>query len=300
MRPFFVIGPPKTGTTVFTRLLVQHPGVDCLSETFLGAPADPSSLFALGNNKALDHGFTSEQVARWRALALRDGPRPSPETLRTLVDDVFHAFAAGRPLTAMGDSWPFWLDQARTLLDAFPDARFFYTTRDPRAVYLANDPRGRDRRAEFLDWLLVRDRIFQTLLANDPRVHVVRYEDLVADPDATMRAAWRFLGVEPSAGWIDYDPARDAHPGRWTWIANATAPLDPSRVSSWEARLTDAERGPVALACRAYARRWGYPDAVPDTAGPADAVRAFLLGASLAELPPGTEGHVRTVLRRIQ
>ena len=300
MRPFFVIGPPKTGTTVFTRLLVQHPEVDSLSETFLAAPGDPSSLLAPGSAKAGGHGFTAEQVAAWREFALRDGPHPSAATLRVLVEQVFDAFAGGRPLAAIGDSWPFWLDYARVLLDAFPEARFFDTTRDPRAVYLATDPLGRDRRAEFLDWLLVRDRVFQALFANDPRVHVVRYESLVADPLGTLGAAWRFLGVDPSAGWIDYHSARDAHPGRWSWIPNATAPLDPSRVASWVSRLPEAERVPVALASRAYARRWGYPDEVPGPVGAADRVRAFLLGAELADLPPGTEGYVRTVLRRMQ
>ena len=142
MRPFFVIGPPKTGTTVFTRLLVQHPEVECLSEAFLAAPEDPASLLAPGHAKAAGHGFTADQVAAWRTLALRDGPHPSAATLRVLVDTVFEAFAGGRPLAAIGDSWPFWLDYARVLLDAFPEATFFYTTRDPRAVHLATDPLG--------------------------------------------------------------------------------------------------------------------------------------------------------------
>lgn len=294
MRPFFVIGPPKTGTTVFTRLLVQHPEVDCLSETALPVPDDPSSLLHAGGEKAAQHGLSTGETTVW-ASAMRAARTPAAR--RAVVDSVLARYAAGRPLRAIGDSWPFWGQHLAWLVEAYPDARFLHTTRDPRAVYAAKDTLGRDRRMEFLSWLLACDRAVLDALGGRPNLHVVRYEALLEDPERVMRETWAFLGVDPASGWIGYDPARDAHPQRWAWIANATAPLDASRASRWATALSPPETRAVRVAAGAYAARHGYVLEAGPAPSVAELLGAFVMGAPLRELDGLTESDLRHAFR---
>jgi hypothetical protein len=72
--------------------------------------------------------------------------------------------------------------------------------------------------------------------------HVVRYEDLVAEPETHLRTICRFLGE-------DYDPAMArpdeqaalAVPAYKTWHTRTRQSVTTERVRSWQRRLTPTE-----------------------------------------------------------
>ena len=98
---------------------------------------------------------------------------------------------------------------AAEVLDWFPDARFIQVLRDPRDNFAAlaagvdkHYRRLGEDRNRTLASLLHRARLGfcmarQNRAAYGPqRYHLVRYEDLVTEPEATMRQVARFLGIE--------------------------------------------------------------------------------------------------------
>ena len=107
-RPIFVIGQPRSGTTLIEMILSAHPDV----------------------------ASCGEMVSANRVLipAIADGAF-SPEALRT-------AFAAELPEKALGkiafvDKMPANYRFVGPLLEAFPNARILHITRDPRDVALS-------------------------------------------------------------------------------------------------------------------------------------------------------------------
>lgn len=299
MTPFFVIGPPKTGTTVLTRLLCQHPDVTSLSESYVLQPdAPPSIANPQGEGKWETHGFTREDAERWQR-AFAEG-RPA-DALRAVLEDAWRRMGGGEIPAAAGDSWPYYMPHLPTVLEAFPDAKLIYSTRDPRATYWSGETfRGRRNGVLITSQLLEADRRLKAVpQANDGRTLAVRYEKLVEEPAAVLGRIWEFLGVEPGRGWVDYDAERDPWPGRWTWVSNATRPLDPSRIDRWQQEMPAAARRIVGLASAEYCAAYGYPVELDDSYTVDEMLTAFTCGGSLAHYPPAVEEIVRReILRR--
>jgi len=119
----------------------------------------------------------------------------------------------GRPV--MGEKTPAHLAYVDTLLDWFPHARVVHMLRDPRAVYVSELQRRRGKPRRPYSWLMKAPLAFQAVLlwqttwawADAARRHsrlvrrypdryrLVRFEDLVTDPDDTVPALFGFLGV---------------------------------------------------------------------------------------------------------
>jgi len=108
-RPVFILGMPRSGTTLAERILARHPGVQALGELPLMTEA---------------------------AAALLDLPGPpDAEALRRVRDSYLAGLAArsdGRPVAT--DKMPLNFRWIGAILTALPEARVVHMRRDPRAV----------------------------------------------------------------------------------------------------------------------------------------------------------------------
>lgn len=124
-----------------------------------------------------------------------------------------YADAQGRPV--MGEKTPAHLAYVDTLLEWFPDGRVVHMIRDPRAVYVSDLRRRRIKPRKPYSWLgrvpglLPAAMLLQTtwVWRGAARLHaayetrypgryrLVRFEDVLRDPDATLSALFEFLGV---------------------------------------------------------------------------------------------------------
>lgn len=127
----------------------------------------------------------------------------------------------GRPV--MGEKTPAHLNFVDTLLEWFPRAKVVHIVRDPRAVYVSDSRRRRGRPSPPYSWLMRLPLAFgavmlvQTALAwsGAARRHfrlarvypdqyaMLRFEDLVRQPDESLPRLFDFLGVELPAGATD-------------------------------------------------------------------------------------------------
>ena len=224
-RPVFVVGMPRSGTTLTEQILASHPaahGCGELPDLAMVArrlPADPRDI---------DQAMADGAIGRYLAAATRHAP---PEASR-LVDK--------EPL-----NW-FHLGLAALL---FPQARVVWCRRDPRDVAVSSHAEN-----FALDEVLATDfagighyinaqqrlmRHWQSVLPLP--IHVSRYEDLVADPEGHARALVGFLGlpwdpacldfhrgaqnVQSPSRWQVRQPVHGRSVGRWRHYADALAPL---------------------------------------------------------------------------
>ena len=222
----FIVGAPRCGTTTLASFLQQHPDV-CFS-----AVKEP-------------HFFSHDQVA-----ALSDD-----EFLAAVEEEYWHRFfghCGSEPqLYAEGSvTYLYAPERISRILTLWPQAKFVIALRDPLSMLpslharllVTGDETVRDfatawakigERAEGrnvprsaidprwlrYDWAGELGRNVERFIAavGRERCHIVLFDDLTADPQASYRDLCRFLGIEPWAG-TDFEPQRVNKTIRIGWL----------------------------------------------------------------------------------
>ncbi|MFN8519791.1 MAG: sulfotransferase [Chloroflexota bacterium] len=148
----------------------------------------------------------------------------SDRTERGVLTVLMRTFADRKRRPIMGEKTPAHLAWADTLLAWYPDARIVHMIRDPRGVYVSEVRRRLEHpttvpyrwlvrvpavlRAFVLlevvwAWAVAADRHRRLTARHPDRYLGVRFEDLVREPDATLRRLCAFLGVEPEPTMLE-------------------------------------------------------------------------------------------------
>jgi hypothetical protein len=193
-------------------------------------------------------------------------------TERGLMTVFLRIYADGRgnrPI--MGEKTPAHLAYVDTLLDWFPTARVVHMMRDPRAVYVSDLRRRRNKLRRPYSWLahvpgllaltvLVQDSVVwrgaerwhrRWASAYPDRYRLVRFEDLVRRPDETVSGLYAFLGVEMPADATDVKVVSQG-------FQQGERGFDAAAADRWRKHITRFARGWLELFLRSPMRRLGY------------------------------------------
>jgi hypothetical protein len=80
------------------------------------------------------------------------------------------------------------------------------------------------------------------------RFHALRYEDLLAAPEATLRDVCAFLGTSFAPGMLgapDRSPTQPFDAEREPWKAKSARQIDPTNRGKWRTQMPEAERAIV-------------------------------------------------------
>ncbi len=253
--PIFLVGVPRSGTTLLQRMLDAHPQVAIAPETFF--------VRKFGERRK-HYGRLDD--ARHRTKLLRDltalpefaemGLDAADFTAR-LVDrdleyeDVFaellDAYRRKRNKPQVGEKTPNHLLAMQRLEGWFPNARFVHIVRDPRAVTESwrNVPftnGSLETDAEVWRRYLETSRKARPLHA--PYVEV-RYENLLANPEAELRRMCTAIHLDFDWAMLAYHEVAPVGIDieREPWKAEALKPLKRTagERESWRERLTASE-----------------------------------------------------------
>lgn len=226
--PLFVVGCPRSGTTLLAEMLAR---------TSFGKPTE--THFITKYRKRLErYGDIAERSA-FLALAgdiLRERPvlqwrlDTTPERLwescerhdyRTLIERIMMTRSATRGYAGWGDKTPHYLLDLEILDGLFPDARFLYVVRDGRDVTLSLlgrswGPNNVYRCAVY--WKEYnRPRRVLDALEQSGRLLRLRYEDLLDHPRRLHDEVYGFLGQPQDARLRDgfAESVRGGNHGKW-------------------------------------------------------------------------------------
>jgi hypothetical protein len=282
--PVFIIGVPRSGTTLLRVLLDSHSEIAAL-------PESPWLLGAYGGDCSL----------RSLLLDLIDGPYGvvrnisgiAPEHVltagRRLLDALFDPFLRREDKRMLVFKTPDDIPYLDFLIKLAPDACYIHITRDGRDVCLSQLAKkgsffqdlksfGRLSYANvFRRWVEWERRVRQMLYQPGIRVCHIGYEDLIADPRAALARITAFLGVDFEPAMLDYAATRHDYP---SWEAGSTDVagrdgISAASIGQWrKARMTTEMRYTLAK-YDPFVVSLGYPSSAIAT-GPLDRVKIAL------------------------
>ena len=232
-RMVFVAGLHRSGTSLVHRCLAAHPDVSGFADT--GVPEDEGQHLQTVYPPAYRYGGAGLFGFAPEAHLTETSPLATAASREQLLREWGPHW---RPDAAVRiEKSPPNLVRTRFLQALFPDAAFVAVLRHPVAVAGATR-KGRRRRLTYET--LVRHWVacHAVLAADAPhlqRLHVVRYERFVADPDAELARIFAALGLPPHPSGEDVRTGvNDRYFARWrSW--NPLRALDRRRtIRRWE------------------------------------------------------------------
>jgi tetratricopeptide (TPR) repeat protein len=246
--PAFLVGFPRSGTTLLDTFLMGHPDTEVLEEFAMLGAAE-----AVLANHALLPDRSPDQLERARRAYYDELDRHVDRTFTGLVIDKM-------PLNMLG------LPVIHTL---FPDARIIFAQRHPCDAVLSAFMQSfalNDAMASFLtiegsaDLYDAAMNLFSASRdALDAAVYTLVYEELVTDPEAALQPLIRFLNLEWRPELLDHRSTAKARGAIITpSYDQVVQPLSKSRSGHW--RRYEKELEPVLPVLLPWAKRLGYAD----------------------------------------
>lgn len=247
--PAFLVGFPRSGTTLLDQILSSHSGIVCLeereyfSEALLQVFDGPERLAQMGS-------LSDEEVKRirdayWRRVQAEEKPPPG-----ALVIDKFPLNIVVLPL----------------IRAVFSDARIIFALRDPRDAVLSCYQQRFGMNAAMAQFLelgsaatyygLVMGLYEQCRERLGLALHQVRYEDVVADLEGSARALCDFLGVAYEPAMLRFQETALRREIATPSARQVTQPLYSRSVGRW--RRYEKHLQPVLQQLEAWAERFGY------------------------------------------
>lgn len=250
-RPIFLVGCQRSGTTMLRLVLDSHSNISCGPETrFL---TDLERIVGRDWERLARFGFTQEE---WLAR------------IADFFGGIHREYARRRGKSRWADKTPRYAMSLDFITRVFPDAQIVHLIRDGRDVVVSH-------RKRFGYWSAVKcvvkwpryiraaRAVGRSLPAG--RYFELRYEETVANPEATLRELFDFLGEPWEESVLDYQRRPHDVAGKYTVeagrrraAAGTTAPIYGSRVGTYRRELDPFLRLLVWLWCRPTLRELGY------------------------------------------
>lgn len=238
----FIVGVGRSGTSLLQAMLDSHPKIRFLPETLFArqhvfakpnSSTDTVSKDTVMSNTRLREifGGGAELAAFWAAQ--------TNCTALSLYENL-HRHLQTDQADWSGDKDPRLLEKTQNIIGCFPNAKIIQIMRDPRDTICSKLK---------ADWAKKRPWWLHTFITayqigfyqeNSTTHHRVFYEDLLANPQATLEEICDFLDLTYDPAMIDYTASAQSlmRESEKTWKENTTKPLMQSNSGNWGSKLS--------------------------------------------------------------
>jgi hypothetical protein len=287
LRPVFVVGYPRSGTTLTQQIVSAHREFWTVPETYVFADTpkhvagwESRPLRPIEVERILSRVSTRAEIVLPDDLIASFTARAAASTLDAahLLDDFMNAL---KPADSTATRWvektPQHSMSLTQILGCFPDARIIYVMRDPRSSISSRRPfvrfPGGQRR------LMMINRMAEQWLdavagferhRSDPRMILVRYEDIVTQPEIVLATISTHIGVASDMTVLhrfneQFDSVTNRRDLERKALNNASSIVD--RRNIWRQRLNAQEARLIETLLADEMRRYGYVvDSPPEPA----------------------------------
>jgi hypothetical protein len=288
--PVFIVGAPRSGTTLLAVLLDRHSNIAIGPETQFYTEFIPENWAertpetyeqlvdsALAFKRIADFGLERDQLLRH----FKQYELSFANLLRAIVE--VHALRSSKQRP--GEKSPVHLQHVPTLLAHCPEAKFICVLRDGRDVVrslveapwaIPNNPRR--LRIFCTRWTDAAEAAihYQRTLPPD-RFRVVKFEDILRQPRPELEKVCEFLGEAFEPTQLEPTPSSSAIPD-WEkkWKNKASEVLDPGRIEAWRKSADQKQIWVMNSMMGTMLKRMGYRDTTLDGCPPAMRVNLYI------------------------
>ncbi len=239
MKKFFIVGCPRSGTTMVQQALNRH--------SQIVIPPETKFFFSFFGHPRKRQGRHVERLNADLGIEL---PRPTKQVAsvpegRAYYEDMARQYVgrwAHKDVAFFGEKTPEHTGLLPSIRRLYPDAKILVLCRDGRDVAssLSRMPwTSPNLYVNFLIWLYYNAIIQKERLDGSPNMYFAQYEDIVANPQEEFKAILRFLGAGYESTVANGHGNREGVPLReMAWKSRALQPINSQRIGVFRKELT--------------------------------------------------------------
>jgi len=266
--PVFIVGVPRSGTTLLAAMLAAHSRMSCGPEThFFRQLAKPEAGFSVDPGPLLDPqtwptpalefitSITHSSFSSTERLRLIDKYQLSKAQIESFLvarePSIANMLASvAQPfMERMGrfrwvEKTPDHLQSVHLIRRYFADSPILRIVRDPRdvALSLRRVPWGAMSLMEAFSYWRAMDESSDDFFKTDRLSFSLRYEDLITSPKEQLTRVCEFLGEEFEESMLDTSSTGKMLNSRNVpWKDKASQPVDATRISLWKKEFSPGQ-----------------------------------------------------------
>lgn len=253
MRPFFIVGVQRSGTTLLRSILNHHPDIFVAYECAMYRVLAPShSPHIIDKQKFLDDLFNVPRFDYW-GVGRGDCEQLVTDSFSETVLNIA-LFAAEKPSKWFGFKNPNGVFHLEQTIKDFPNAKIIEMKRDPRAILASEKKKSLAKDGQYNKYAMIWQvalRVRKASLVRQKWRHkecfiTVEYASVISDFDSTVSRILEFLKVTDLnlANYRGDIPLQEMH-----YHSKAGERPDSSRIDAFLSELTDFEIAAVEGFC---------------------------------------------------
>lgn len=269
--PIFLVGAPRSGTTMLRLMLNSHPRIAIPFESdfipkFYRRLEEYGDLGERQNvSRLLDEIAAQAFVERGKLIGDKSAVLASnPRNYSQLISAIYTVYSRSHGKFRWGDKDPDNTLELDVLWNLFPGCRI---------VHIVRDGRGASNSLRKMEWgsrnilKLARDWSWRVTLAHKmgmilgPNYYLeIRYEDLVRSPEAVLRRICEFVGEAFCTEMLTYHQHAGASMPESSMkyhAASVQAP-NPEKTAAWQREMSAADRALFDEVAGATLAQFGY------------------------------------------
>lgn len=273
-RPFFIFSCPRSGSSLLSRMLDQHPKLAVPYESHLFNTFYPwlkyyGDLWVPENRAKLMNDILSTDVLHdWsppvnknRALSLI-----SAFDFGGVVDAILYSWTAQQGKLRWGEKTPHHVYYGSEIKNFFPNAQFIHIVRDGRDVatsWIRSRFGPKNIYSAARQWVAYLNEVeaFKRLVSPE-LMYEVHYEDLVKEPEKNLIEICDFLQEPFSANMLAFHKKRITYQTDETNKANLKKPIMENNTGKWKKQMSKTDLRTFEAVAQTKLVAYGYEPAV--------------------------------------
>lgn len=275
--PFFIFGSGRNGSTLLNVILNQHPTIFLPPEQyFIGNSIIKFQLYnyilwrdlvkIIYGELIMETGshswnFNVDKILN-EAFLLEGRQR----SMEYLLHHIYKNCAGqnGKPDALWGDTTPMNTRYLNEIYSCFPNANYVFLVRDGRDVTAAY----KKGKAETFNRLVQPDHASDlwinsikkyNWLKKKTSVLLVKYEDLVSNPEVELKKIMHYLGREFNAEMLNFqNKLPDIKEYKEPHHHNLHRPIKTTSVGQWKELLNESEKELMSFKLTSYLKQFNY------------------------------------------
>ncbi len=263
--PIFIVGLPRSGTTMLAAVLARHPNIAIPPETHFFSEYLPKKNQSVPITPAIIEQFVIHPRIKDMQL-LENDVLPNFGKYESNYSGLFqcalevYAKKAGK--SRVGEKSPTHLKHVDKIIQWYPDAKIICIVRDGRDVVkslIAAPWIHNNLIKHCIMWCEQMQLIEELTEYYSNSVIAIKYEDLLLDPPRVIAAICEFCSENYYDQMLESQKTSVVPEWEMGWKGNADSNFDPSKIAMWKSKCTNNELKLMEYIMETHLLKWQYP-----------------------------------------